>query len=121
MYNLLNDTIVYNYKLVCGNAGYFRASQEQLMLELSKIESENINFTLYPNPGKSKITIITKGFDKDAVIIVYNYMGQLIKSYKITKGSTSSEIDISTWSEGYYSIHCTSGNFSAVKPLIKIK
>jgi len=121
LYNLLNDTIVYNDKLVCGNAGYFRESQELLMPELSKIESKNINFTIYPNPSKSKITILTEGFDKDAQIVVYNLMGQLIESFKITKGSTSNEIDISSWSEGYYSIRCTSVNFSAVKPLIKIK
>jgi hypothetical protein len=121
MYNLFNDSIYYNDKLVCSNAGYFRESQEQLMPELTKIETKNINFNIFPNPSKNKITLLTEGFQGDAQITVYNLMGQLIESFRIQQGNNTKEVDINTWAEGYYSIHCISGNYYAVKPLIKIK
>lgn len=121
MYNLFNDSIYYNDKLVCANAGYFRESQEQLIPELTKVETKNINFNIFPNPSKNKITILTEGLQGDAQITVYNLMGQLIESFSIQQGSNTKEVDINAWAEGYYSIHCTSVDFAAVKPLIKIK
>jgi hypothetical protein len=121
MYNLINDSIYYNDKLVCANAGYYRESQELLMPELYNWETTNINFTIFPNPSKNNVTIFTEGFKDDAQILVYNLMGQLIDRLRIQHGTNNKDIDISSWAEGYYSIHCISANFSSVKSLIKIK
>jgi hypothetical protein len=121
MYNLLNDTIFYNDKVVCANEGYFRVSQEQLMPEMNKLESQNINFKIFPNPGHDRINILTEGFTEEAEVTVYNQLGQMVDKFKISLEKNNKEIDTSTWSQGYYSFHCISGNFSAVKPLVKLK
>jgi hypothetical protein len=123
LYNLLNDTIVYNDSLVCRQAGYFRQSQEELMPQLPPKETINeVSFNLYPNPGKDKLFINFEGDNiQDGVIAFYNALGDRVAVHNIKKENKLTELDITNLAQGYYLVTFTSKNFSENKRFIKLK
>lgn len=121
MLTTLNDTIVYNDSIVCREVNYYRLSQEQLMPELKDNKTQSISFNIFPNPSRDKLLLMTEGNDCDAGISIFNTVGQLIKTISISKGNNLTELDVSSWTEGYYIIHYAMGNYISVKPFIKLK
>ena len=57
----------------------------------------------YPNPFSEKINIETSGAD---LILIYNYVGEKIKSFSVKSGQTKLETDLATLPKGifFYSI-----------------
>lgn len=82
--------------------------------ELNTTRFENGNFSLYPNPATTAITITSKD-DVIETIVVYNTIGQQVISIsEIDKNNES--IDIAKLPRGVYYLHI---NGSTTKKLIK--
>ncbi len=120
LYQLVNDTIIYNDSVVCRNVGYFRESQELLMPELQE-KVKSIHFVVYPNPGNERLNMIITGNTADGVVSVYNALGALIQNINIAKESNSKEVDIINWAEGYYLIKYHTNNYQSQIKFIKVK
>lgn len=79
---------------------------------------ENSNITIYPNPSQEFIAIQTDIIEKDLNIDLINELGQVVKSSKISQGSTLSIVDISTVYNGIYFIKIYNENSSITKSII---
>jgi hypothetical protein len=121
LYNLLNDTIFYNDRLVCANAGYFRESQEQLMPELKSTVKQSPKIDLFPNPANDQLMLLFGGDIEAGKIEIYNLTGAIVAKYNINKNTVNKVLDINEISEGYYMIHFNLGNYNTVKSFIKVK
>lgn len=122
LYMTVNDTMVYNDSLICRQANYFRDSQEQWEQKAEiKTKKDNLSIYLYPNPAKDKLKVLIDGDNDAGIIKIYNLTGALVAEFNITKNTSNKDLDISILLEGYYLIHFTLGNYSGVKPFIKIK
>ncbi len=121
LYNLLNDTIFYNDRLVCANAGYYRESQEQLMPELKSTVKQSPKIDLFPNPANDQLMLLFGGDIEAGKIEIYNLTGAIVAKYNINKNTVNKVLDINEISEGYYMIHFNLGNYNTVKSFIKVK
>ena len=70
--------------------------------------------TVFPNPTNDIVKITTS---TTMDIVVFNSVGAVVKEQKVTKGT--SQIDVSTWSNGVYFIKVLNGENSTVQKLIK--
>ena len=120
LYQMVNDTVVYNDSIVCRNVGYFRESQELLMPSLKENVKSN-SFVIFPNPAQESLTMMITGNTEDGFVSIYNAMGVLVESIKIAKESNNKELNISTWAEGYYLIKYQTNNYQSQIKFIKIK
>ncbi|WP_392347053.1 CotH kinase family protein [uncultured Polaribacter sp.] len=78
-------------------ASSWKASSDAV-LNITGFNSNEIDFTVYPNPTKEKLTITSKQILEE--IIIYNPLGQQIKTFQVNfkKG----EINISALQKGMY-------------------
>jgi len=86
-------------------------SCEVVPVEESTIQ-KTIGLSLYPNPVASGYTTLqsTEFINKDVDITLYNAKGQLILSQSVNQFSGSVEIDLSAYSNGFYSFMMRSKN-----------
>jgi hypothetical protein len=120
IYQLVNDTVIYQDSVTCRNVGYFRESQELLMPELKEKTKIN-NFEVYPNPGNDRLKLKVTGNNDNGFVYVYNSMGALIDLLPILKETNFKELDISAWSEGFYIIKYQSPSYQSQVKFIKVK
>lgn len=85
---------------------------------LSVDEISALEFIVYPNPAKDKLTIKTKDLSAEAKAEIHNSLGQLVYSAQISGENT---IDLSGFSQGLYFVKVTDGNKSETKKIIKNK
>lgn len=78
---------------------------------------EASNFSVYPNPANSKVTISTN-LSEDMSLNIFDITGKLIKT-NTALFQNQMDLDITSFSSGVYFIHITSGNKKYVHKLIK--
>lgn len=83
---------------------------------LSVDEISALEFIVYPNPAKDKLTIKTKDLSANAKAEIHNSLGQLVYSATILEEGT---IDLSSFSQGLYFVKVTDGNKSETKKIVK--
>ena len=85
--------------------------------------SDNISFSIYPNPthGNNSFISFNQKTDEQYIYIITNSIGQLIKTGKLLKGNRGFIIDIENTTKGLYfiSIYDKNSNLIGTKKLIK--
>jgi uncharacterized repeat protein (TIGR01451 family) len=66
-------------------------------------QSEELELRAYPNPTSGLVTIdFGKPLADDAKLYLYDLSGRVLDIRKAEKGQISKQIDLSSWSEGFY-------------------
>lgn len=80
--------------------------------------AKTIGLNVYPNPVASGYTTLqsTEFINKDVEITLYNTKGQLISTQSVGQFSGSIEIDLSAYSNGFYSFMMRSKNKAYTAP-----
>ena len=73
-------------------------------------------FMMYPNPAKDYVTIDLSDLTSNATVVIYDYLGRLVK--KESLNTTSSRIETSNLQKGTYIVKVDSDNGLASKILI---
>jgi len=86
------------------------------------VEEQNGNFTnfsVYPNPGKGKVTVNLSS-DKDVLMSLFDVRGRKVYSELHSNNSVtfSKEVDFSSMSSGVYLLNVSSGDQTATKKLV---
>jgi hypothetical protein len=63
---------------------------------LPKTRSDDLSFTLYPNPAQSELNILLKGIDKEATLTIFDIQGKKIIQKKIAPDTNKLYLDLST-------------------------
>lgn len=79
--------------------------------------SNNFNFTIYPNPANDNITVFSNSNVNIGKIEILNLSGQIIQS--ISANSKSTTIDISSLSNGLYFIRVSAENGNSIYKFVK--
>jgi hypothetical protein len=86
-------------------------------------ESNQVGFTLFPNPANDKVQIGLSSLSKDALTLnIYNTKGGVVFTQTIQAGSNSEslEINLSDWDAGLYIIRVSQGNTITFKKMQKL-
>jgi hypothetical protein len=112
-FNGTNMTEDANKKVIFNNIAVSAVDKNVLSAEDYLIEEQNL--TIYPNPAKDKIRILSNSsIDK---VLVYNILGKLV--YESPKKASNLSVDISNLSKGIYFIKVFSDGFSKTKKIVK--
>ena len=122
-----NSNIIIHYSFTDDNNTssifYYRLKQTDFdgNFSFSKIISINCftdNFNIYPNPTNNVLNIDFLNSSSIDKIIIFNAIGQIIGIFQIN--SSTKQIDISKYANGFYQIHFFSENQSIIsKKIIK--
>jgi plastocyanin len=99
-------TVAGNYHYVCHPATPHGEDAYIVVTAASGVKQNNTNNNLsiaYPNPFSEKVTIQTSNADQ---LLIYNLMGEKVRSFQIESGQTKFEADLATLPKGifFYSI-----------------
>lgn len=95
-------------------------------MELDNIEAatslglndpKKTDFSIYPNPGRSKLNISLAQNTNDAKIEVYDILGKRIFAQSLT--SINSSINVSRWNAGVYLVKITNKTGTQTKRFVK--
>lgn len=81
-------------------------------------ESKDFKVVISPNPAQDFIAIQTQIAEKDYKIELIDELGKIIKTSKISQGSTLSVIEIETLYKGVYFVKINDGNVSKAYKVI---
>lgn len=81
----------------------------------SQIVTPNSQMVLYPNPSNGIFTI--SGIEQNISISIYNAIGELVKSIQLTDSTTN--LDLSEYSNGIYFIKIKNNNGEVIQKIIK--
>jgi len=91
----------------------------EFVAQLGVDEFENGDFVFYPNPVSDIVTVSVKNNGAIAAIAVYDMLGKVILSEKLTSVVSSQTFDLSSVSKGVYLLEVTSDtNLKVIKKLI---
>ena len=105
----------------CDTTMYFAKMQGAPMVHLNILSptgikdiSNDISFSLYPNPATDELIIRALNFNPE-LLAIYNISGQ-----KITEQKFNTHVDIAQLSSGMYLVELKSGNSIARKKFVKL-
>ena len=126
-----SQPLFYDYDLVngqfyCYNVKAFNGNCESELsnivcksyLGLDDIKSYNISTKLYPNPSNGKTKLEVEGLDYQADVLVYDMLGRLVLSNKITQEQKEFEIDLSNYSKGVYTVKIVNDKVNYTEKII---
>ncbi len=89
---------------------------------IQNVAFEN-NVSVLPNPSNGNITITVNGADDNINIMVYNILGQTVKSYTSTDVAAvfNKNMDLNDLSGGTYLVKIQTGSKIATKKLVITK
>lgn len=80
-------------------------------------DNKNNEFTIYPNPSRSKLNITLPKLDNNSKVEVYNILGS--KVYGTTLGTLKTSINVSQWNSGVYLVRVSSDTGTVTKRFVK--
>lgn len=87
---------------------------------IEQLSTNSADFSIYPNPAKNKITILTSTNSTNYTIEVFNKVGELVLT-TYSKNTNSNQIDVSSLSNGVYFVKVISQNAQKVKSVVVLK
>ena len=93
------------YHVLVGNSTCFQLSNTLFFIPIGINENEYIALSVYPNPGNGVFNIEFASLEgRDADILIYNLIGELIFSEQVEKlsGFYKTSVDLSDYSNGMY-------------------
>ena len=86
-----------------------------------KIEKENVNVEVYPNPASDSVTVSLKACDPvDVFVGIYNTLGQQLSYYQdCRQGEVEIPVDMSNMTNGVYLAKINVGDVQVNKKIIK--
>lgn len=97
------------YQLVNGNLEVLPDVGRLVTTSTNKINSENENFNIYPNPVSTLLTVKAgKNLESNENIVIYNLLGEKVK--EIMFSQEKEEINVSDLENGIYFIQIESAN-----------
>ena len=87
----------------------------------AKNTTEELNFTIYPNPAASSISILNNIDLKDSIITISDLTGKQIKSVNVSENTTNISLDISGIASGFYLVRVlnSSGTSRTLKLIVE--
>ncbi len=85
---------------------------------IAEVENE-YSASVYPNPASDNATLIVKGLNEEAAIVVTDQAGRVISTAKLAAGQESLEISSSALASGVYYIRIQTANSVRTEKLIK--
>jgi hypothetical protein len=116
----ISPSVTINYTVTgtdangCSNSSTITQSVS-LCTGISASQSIDASLNVYPNPSNGLFTIT--GIEQNAIISIYNTLGELVKS--IPSSDYNTTIDLSDYSNGIYFIKIKSNKGESIQKLIK--
>lgn len=88
-------------------------------IESPKKASSPETYTLYPNPAEGMVTIKTANWEENISVVLYNNLGQVIKSFSDISESNN-KLNVKGVAAGNYVLKITIGNQSAIVKQLQI-
>ncbi len=115
-----------NNSPVGGNAFIADFNTQEVGLGINGIDIlDSIQFTVFPNPTSSEVTVQMELSDKqDVEFVLYNSIGQVVydKPLNAQQGLISQKIDVSLLAQGLYLLKVNSGaNSYCTKKIVKLQ
>lgn len=85
---------------------------------LDDISQSYIKTKLYPNPANNISKLEVEGLKSEADVLVYDMIGRVIKTYKISNQKNELDIDLTGYAKGVYSIRIMNDIVNQTKKLI---
>ena len=85
---------------------------------LNDISNIELQTKLYPNPTQERTTLEIQGLKTNADVIIYDFLGRAIKTYKLNAGQKELEINLTGFSSGLYNVKITNNDCNITKKLI---
>lgn len=89
----------------------------EALTSLSVDENKKADFSIYPNPSRSKLNISLAQHTNDTKIEVYDILGKRIHAQTLTNINTS--INVSRWNAGVYLVKITNKTGTQTKRFVK--
>ncbi len=128
LYATVNDSIVYEDSTVCSQIGYYRTIKDEIEtkiieakkeISLSDKSTENVSFSLFPNPVKDKLTVKINGEIETGIVKIIDALGKTIFQQDIKKNQKEIFIDANSISDGYYILQIATSNYIGNQKFIK--
>lgn len=104
------------------NSQYWNSfSNFQCLIGLNDIKGNVFEANLYPNPASDRTKMMFEGFSSGSDVLVYDFMGRLIRSFKINDNQKEFEINLNGFSSGVYYFRIANKDFYISKELVVVK
>lgn len=116
---LFNKNITFDVASIEIDPNFELISKNNTVLKTDSIASVNTDIKTYPNPTNNIIQLELKGTIQIKKVIMYNAMGQRVKSYIFPKDKTLYTISLENLTSGVYSMEITTNKGIAYRKIIK--
>lgn len=106
--------LLFGFQSVTDAFAFVPESSTQVILQSARGE---LDFTISPNPGSSKINLRILNLDSEVTLTVIDILGKKILSKSLSQVNTS--IDVSEWNNGVYLIRIISDKKTQTKRFVK--
>jgi hypothetical protein len=96
---------------VVSGAHYYRLKQfdkdgkfeySKIIKQVAFIEKNELSVSAYPNPAVNNVIVTNPASVQEGVLNLYNSVGKLLWTKKIAPGTTQTNVNISSYSQGSY-------------------
>ena len=120
-----NCRLAFRYWVIDGGGGGTNSStigidQFDVTTIVGIHELESFKTSLYPNPAHNLLSLTwNQALTENTVATVYNAMGQKVATKEISKGVQHASMDVSTLSNGVYTVHLTGSASNSRSTFVK--
>lgn len=86
-------------------------------LGINDFEKQDVEFSISPNPAKSKLNIVMPSESEEMMLEVFDVLGKRVYKGTITK--LTSSVNVSSWKSGVYLVKLSDGKTTQTKRFIK--
>ncbi len=104
----------------CGNGTVSPAYTITNYVGIDDQNGNSLNYSIYPNPTKGKITVVINGVSSKLELQITNLQGEVIRTQSISndKQSYTTDIDLSNYAKGIYFVKIINNNFVKVEKVV---
>lgn len=115
----LNNGNVFSFVANQGeNNGRFVIKFAQSNVGLNDVNGDNVSVSLYPNPATSQTTLTVSALASQAKVVVNDLQGRNIKTFNLSKGQTTLNINTEDLTSGVYYIRVITNDMTKTEKLV---